>query len=510
MGGKRRYRHPCWSCRSVLTAASHLNGKGHDKGRSLDIRLGMGMLAVLLTACVVFSQTRFPLLFLPLAILLLVTYRSGLVGAASGTMIIAVTGAILTATGRGPVSLINGDAGLRVQFFQIYLIITFGTCLPLALLLAERVRLMHRLSDSDRRHRRILDRSREVIFETDSNGRWTYLNPAWAALSGKTVAESVGRSFLSAIVPDDREMALERLKLLFAYEIDECYHEIRYLHPDREERWAAVRSQLLTDAAGSVVGTFGTLHDVTARRRAEEARSKSEHLYRLLANHSNDMIVRVGLDGLRRYVSPASYALLGYRPEEMIGASPVAAIHVEDRARAVATCKTLLVGAENPICVYRQQHKGGHYVWLEASYRLIRNDAGEPSEIVASVRDISARQAVEREAAATSAQLQENNRLFGMASSLAHVGHWQVDLLRDEVVWSDEVYRIHCVGRDHVPSLDDAISFYHPDDRDRVAESVRLACRDRRIIRFYRSAAARRWLDQERCGSGAGGTRAER
>ena len=107
--------------------------------------------------------------------------------------------------------------------------------------------------------------------------------------------------------------------------------------------------------------------------RANEELKASERLYRLMAEHSNDMVVSIGLDGVRRYVSPASKSLLGYAPDELIGNTPVAAIHIEDRARVVEVCQSLLAGATNPICAYRQQHRDGHFVWLEASYRLIRD-----------------------------------------------------------------------------------------------------------------------------------------
>jgi PAS domain S-box-containing protein len=202
--------------------------------------------------------------------------------------------------------------------------------------------------------------------------------------------------------------------------------------------------------------------------RATEEVKASERRYRLMAEHSNDMVVSIGLDGVRRYVSPASKSLLGYSPEELVGNAPVAAIHVEDRARVVEVCQSLLRGVENPICSYRQQHYDGHYVWLEASYRLIRDAGGGPVEFVASVRDVSQRQAVETRAAEAAARLDDNNRLFAMAASIAKVGHWRVDLARGRIDWSEEVSRIHGVGTDHVLTLERAIDFYHPDDRDRV------------------------------------------
>ena len=183
------------------------------------------------------------------------------------------------------------------------------------------------------------------------------------------------------------------------------------------------------------------------------------------------MIVRIGLDGIRRYVSPAC-RLLGYLPAEMVGGAPVAAIHIEDRARVVEVCRALLTGGANPICTYRQQHRDGHYLWLEAAYQLVRDEAGEPVEFVASVRDVSQRRAVELEAASSAAQLHENNRLFAMASGLARLGHWRLDLARGEAIWSDEVCRMHGVEEGYAPPLETAINAYHPDDRERVGITV--------------------------------------
>ena len=56
-----------------------------------------------------------------------------------------------------------------------------------------------------------------------------------------------------------------------------------------------------------------------------------------------------------------------------------------------------------------------------------------------------------------------------MAEATAGLGHWRLDLATQQVTWSDEVYRIHGVDpATFDPSYDDAVGFYHPDDRQRV------------------------------------------
>ncbi|GAB0118869.1 diguanylate cyclase domain-containing protein [Acidisoma sp. 7E03] len=78
-----------------------------------------------------------------------------------------------------------------------------------------------------------------------------------------------------------------------------------------------------------------------------------------------------------------------------------------------------------------------------------------------------------------------------LAEQVAHVGHWRVNLTDNSVVWSAEVFRIH--GLDpahHRPTLDNALSLYHAEDRPRIASIVTEATEtgtpfefDARIIR---------------------------
>ncbi|ESQ85003.1 hypothetical protein AEAC466_04675 [Asticcacaulis sp. AC466] len=62
---------------------------------------------------------------------------------------------------------------------------------------------------------------------------------------------------------------------------------------------------------------------------------------------------------------------------------------------------------------------------------------------------------------------------LALVEKLAHVGHWHVDLKTRETHWSPEVYAIHgCDPATGKPQLDEAINFYHPDDRDSVVLEI--------------------------------------
>lgn len=201
----------------------------------------------------------------------------------------------------------------------------------------------------------------------------------------------------------------------------------------------------------------------------------SEEQYRLLADQSNDLIVRIGIDGVRRYISPSSRAILGFEPSDLLGKSALSAIHSEDRARVEAVCRTLLDGAVNPGCTYRQRRRDGSYVLLEATYRLLRDVEGHPSEVLASVRDISARKRAELSLLTAAAQREESHRLLSMAEGLAGVGHWRLDAVHRDLFWSTEVFRIHGRAVGDLPTLEEGIEAYHPDDRAIVRGHVEQA-----------------------------------
>jgi len=68
---------------------------------------------------------------------------------------------------------------------------------------------------------------------------------------------------------------------------------------------------------------------------------------------------------------------------------------------------------------------------------------------------------------AAAARIQaEQLQLLEMAETISGIGHWRLDRTTNRVVWSDEVYRIYGVERGAFdPSLDDAMKYYHPEDR---------------------------------------------
>jgi len=217
----------------------------------------------------------------------------------------------------------------------------------------------------------------------------------------------------------------------------------------------------------------------------------------LLTENANDMIVRLGLDARRHYVSPASERMLGYTPQQMLAQEPMSDVHPDDRHRLQAAYQALLNGARDQICVYRKRNADGDYVWLEGAYRLVIEN-GEPKEIVGTIRDATRRRIAEQAATRALADVEERERLLSMSEQMARVGTWRFNWVDRTVYWSPEMYRIHGVTRDHAPQLEAGLDFYHPDDRARVQALVDEAHENGTPVRFeariVQPSGAVRWV----------------
>lgn len=100
---------------------------------------------------------------------------------------------------------------------------------------------------------------KEILFETDSSGRWTFLSPRWHELTGFTVAQSIGSSFLDYVHPCDYLYTLELFEILKALHIEESVYKTRYKTRYNDVCIVKIRMRTLQDNQGKMIGTFGKL-----------------------------------------------------------------------------------------------------------------------------------------------------------------------------------------------------------------------------------------------------------
>ncbi|MBD2105076.1 CHASE4 domain-containing protein [Leptolyngbya sp. FACHB-261] len=132
------------------------------------------------------------------------------------------------------------------------------------------------LRDSEREYRCLVESLKEVIFQTDTTGLWRFLNPSWEAMTGFSVQESLGRPILNFIHPDDRQHHLEEFLALIKRRKESTCYEVRYVTKEGVQRWLEIQTYSRLDFANNLIGTSGTLNDITERKQVEAERLRAE------------------------------------------------------------------------------------------------------------------------------------------------------------------------------------------------------------------------------------------
>lgn len=126
-------------------------------------------------------------------------------------------------------------------------------------------------------------------------------------------------------------------------------------------------------------------------RQLKEA-AQASRLYRLINENTTDLISRHTPEGRFLSASPASWALLGYWPEELCGMRSQDLLHPDDILHLEQEVGNMLAENGYYTMTVRIRHRSGDYLWFEIASRAIRETyTGAVIEIISVSRDITGR-----------------------------------------------------------------------------------------------------------------------
>ncbi len=219
-------------------------------------------------------------------------------------------------------------------------------------------------------------------------------------------------------------------------------------------------------------GLAVTFCDITQKKLAQQelliARERLEYL--LSSNPSVIYSCKPMENYGATFVSQSITAILGYEPRELLESDNfwINHIHPEDRERVSADMRQLLAQGYHA-GEYRFLHKDATYRWLYDATKLVRDDEGNPLEIIGSLSDITERKQIEQ-------ALQESQRFIQKIADTNPNILYVYDLIeRRNVYINREIVETLGYTPDDLKQMGTAVmaTLMHPDDLARFGEYVK-------------------------------------
>lgn len=133
--------------------------------------------------------------------------------------------------------------------------------------LDEKRRIIRLLLESEQRYRDLVETTHDLIWTTDSHGRFTYLNIASKDIFGLSSNELLGRCFFDF---EARPSHISNRRFFATLKRDgEVRNYVSHLvTADGLDRWIGINARIIRDERGTVLGIRGTARDITEQHNA--------------------------------------------------------------------------------------------------------------------------------------------------------------------------------------------------------------------------------------------------
>jgi PAS domain S-box-containing protein len=165
-------------------------------------------------------------------------------------------------------------------------IITFGgspAILNVLVDITEKRKAEKALQASEEKFRDLVETSPDMIWEIDPQGRLRYMSPMIMTTMGYSPEEIIGKPMTDLIPEEKRPVIMQALTQTLASEGPIAPFEVPARHRDGRDMVVEIRPAQMLSPDGKLIGFRGVVHDITERKRAEDALRLANRQLGLLA-----------------------------------------------------------------------------------------------------------------------------------------------------------------------------------------------------------------------------------
>ncbi|WP_298089232.1 CheR family methyltransferase [uncultured Sphingomonas sp.] len=213
-----------------------------------------------------------------------------------------------------------------------------------------------------------------------------------------------------------------------------------------------------------ISGAVVTFTDLTAVRQAETATRASEERYRAFVTASSDAVFRMNADwsAMRQMDGRGFLADVNGPSRDWMHSY----IHPDDQPWIRAAIDDAIRTKTMFELEHRIRRADDTMGWAHSRAVPILDGAGEIAEWIGTASDVTDEHGVEVDRRAAEERLRS-------AIQVARIGTWDWNITSDEIIWSEEYFRMLGYGIGEVaPSMDALLDRIHPEDRQATKEAV--------------------------------------
>jgi two-component system sensor histidine kinase/response regulator len=175
-----------------------------------------------------------------------------------------------------------------------------------------------RLRASEAQYRQLVETADDLIYQTDPEGRFIYLNPAVVEALGAPESALLDTGFREWIRPDYREQARRFYEDQREQGIPNTYCEFPMIARSGEEVWFGQRVQLVLEG-GAFAGFLAVARNITERKRAEQALEREREQLRQIVTHAPVAMAMLDREGRHVAHSTRWLRYLGVGEPSVVG-----------------------------------------------------------------------------------------------------------------------------------------------------------------------------------------------
>lgn len=268
----------------------------------------------------------------------------------------------------------------------------------------------------------------------DSTGKYIEVNNRFCEMLGYSSQEMNSLTFQALTYHEDLKADLDLKTDLDSGKISNFSIEKRFLHKNKSIIWTNISVSSAKNSKNEIYYVAQIL-DISDRKKIElqneiliEENNKNKaillneakNMYRFLAENTIDLVGLHDLNTTFQYISPSVINILGYKPEEMEGKSPLDYAHPDDVEYLVESFKDFVAEKVDDSVTARFRNKEGKYIWLETRANLVEKN-GVKSGFQSSSRDVTTKKEEEESTEKALTKERELNELrTNLVATISH------------------------------------------------------------------------------------------